>query len=477
MKIKKLLQALAISVMVFAPTYTIQADETCMSPYIAKILGQEDYVYVWTLGVEGIGDEQDKLVTIDTNPASSSYGKVVHTLSVGGRNEAHHSGLTDDRRFLWAGGLDTSKIFIFDISTDPAKPTIHKVMTDFVDATGGLVGPHTFYALPGRMMITALSNNVDNGGRTGLAEYSNSGDYIATHWLPTDADLRGAVKTGKIADGYGYDVRIKVDRNIMLTTSFTGWSNYMMDFGQMLQDSEAMQRFGNTAVVWDLHARKPLKVFDMPGAPLEIRCAWDPNNKYCFTSTALTSQLWLMYEDDAGEWQAQAVADIGVPADIPLPVDISITADDKGLWVDTFLDGKARYFDISDPFAPKQVYEKQIGSQINMVSQSWDGKRVYFSSSLLGNWDKTGDADEQYVKAYDWDGNTLTHKWTVDFYEQELGAGASDEIWCVCHVRQATHGRINASVLAIAVDDFCQLAVRKFNDYRFAASSREPVWR
>ena len=69
-----------------------QADETCMSPYIAKIQGQEDYVYVWTLGVEGVGDEQDKLVTIDTNPGSETYGKVVHSLSVGGRNEAHHSG-------------------------------------------------------------------------------------------------------------------------------------------------------------------------------------------------------------------------------------------------------------------------------------------------------------------------------------------------------------------------------------------------
>ena len=27
----------------------------------------------------------------------------------------------------------------------------------------------------------------------------------------------------------------------MLTSSFTGWSNYMMDFGQMLQDGEAMK--------------------------------------------------------------------------------------------------------------------------------------------------------------------------------------------------------------------------------------------
>ncbi len=48
-----------------------QADETCMSPYMAKIVGQEDYVYVWTLGMEGLGDEQDKLVTVDVNPGSA----------------------------------------------------------------------------------------------------------------------------------------------------------------------------------------------------------------------------------------------------------------------------------------------------------------------------------------------------------------------------------------------------------------------
>ena len=33
----------------------VSADETCMSPYMAKIVGQEDYVYIWTLGVEGVG--------------------------------------------------------------------------------------------------------------------------------------------------------------------------------------------------------------------------------------------------------------------------------------------------------------------------------------------------------------------------------------------------------------------------------------
>ena len=136
------------------------ADETCMSPYMAKIVGQEDYVYIWTLGMEGVGDGEDKLVTVDVNPDSKTYGEVVHSFSVGGRNEAHHSGLTDDRRYLWASGLDTSKIFIFDIYTDPAKPRLHREIDDFVAKTGGIVGPHTNYALPGRMLITGLSNNL-----------------------------------------------------------------------------------------------------------------------------------------------------------------------------------------------------------------------------------------------------------------------------------------------------------------------------
>ena len=71
-----------------------------------------------------------------------------------------------------------------------------------------------------------------------------------------------------------------------------------------------------------------------------------------------------------------------------LPVDISLSADDKTLFVDCFGDGKCRVFDVSDPHKPKQIYEKQIGKQVNMVSQSWDGKRLYFTSSLLARWDK-----------------------------------------------------------------------------------------
>ena len=395
------------------------ADETCMSPYMAKITGQEDFVYVWTLGTQGMGDEQDKLVTVDVNPASADYGSVINSLSVGGRNEAHHSGFTDDRKYLWAGGLDTSKIFIFDVHTDPAKPSLHKVIDTFVADSGGVVGPHTTYALPGRMMITGLSNNKDHGGRTALVEYTNAGEFIVTHWMPTDEHLDGAEKSGQFADGYGYDVRVLPRKNLMVTSSFTGWSNYMMDFGKMLGDEEAMKRFGNTVVAWDLHSRKPMQVMDVPGAPLEIRCAWGANHDYCFTTTALTSKIWLINENADGKWQANDVADIGDPSKIPLPVDISISSDDTKLWVNTFMDGKTRLFDITDPEHPSQVYEAQVGDMVNMVSSSWDGKRLYYTTSLLGNWDKK--EGDQFLKLFEWDGEKLNPKFEIDFYALKLG--------------------------------------------------------
>ncbi|MCU7944213.1 MAG: selenium-binding protein, partial [Candidatus Thiodiazotropha sp. (ex Cardiolucina cf. quadrata)] len=48
--------SLATATTLTALQHTALADETCQSPYMAKIVGQEDFVYVWTLGVEGVGD-------------------------------------------------------------------------------------------------------------------------------------------------------------------------------------------------------------------------------------------------------------------------------------------------------------------------------------------------------------------------------------------------------------------------------------
>lgn len=391
------------------------ADETCNSPYMARLIkGQEQFLHVWVLGVKGMGDGSDKLVTVDSDPKSKDYGKVIHSVSVGGRGEAHHMGFTDDRRYLWAGRLDDNKIFVFDVGPDPAKPALVRTIDDFESKTG-YVGPHTFYATPGRMMVQGLSNSKDHGGITGIAVYSNAGEYVAKYDMPVGKSEAG---TG---DGYGYDIGINPSKNVLLTSSFTGWTNYMMDLGTMIKDPEAMKNFGSTMVLWDLKAMKPKKIFEVPGAPLEIRWNLAGGKDWAVTATALTSKLWLIKQDDKGEWQAKAVADIGDPSKIPLPVDISITADGKGLWVNTFMDGKTRYFDMSNPESPKQTYELASGRQVNMVSQSWDGKRVYLTSSLLANWDKKGADDEQFLRAYEWDGTQLSKTFDIDFYALKLG--------------------------------------------------------
>jgi selenium-binding protein 1 len=398
----------ALAATLWGLTAGASADETCQSPYLPKIVGQEDFIYVWTLGVEGVGDGKDKLVTVAANPAHSQYGQVVSTTSVAGRHEAHHGGFSDDRRRLWLGGLDDSAIYVFDVASDPARPKLVRTISDFVEKTGGVVGPHTFYALPGRMLITGLSNAEDGGGRTGMAEYNNEGEYVRTIWMPEDAE-------------YGYDVRVNANLNRMLTSSFTGKKNYMRKLSELLADAEAMNQFGNTMVVWDFHARKPLQVLDVPGAPLEIRWALEPRHHYAFTATALTSRLWGVFRKPDGTFEAEELAEIGDPATVPLPVDISLSGDDRHLFVSTFNEGKVRVFDVSDPHDPTQVYERKIGAQINMVSQSWDGKRVYFTSSLLANWDGTGHDDEQYLRAFRWTGKELEPTFQIDFRAAKLG--------------------------------------------------------
>ena len=181
MKISRLATAVLIA---FAAALPARADETCNSPYVTSLIkGQEDFVHVWTLGVAGLGDGNDKLVTIDANPRSARYGKVIHKISLPGRSEAHHMGFTDDRRFLWAGRLDDNKIFVFDMA-QPQRPKLVRTISDLAAKTR-FVGPHTFYALPGRMLVQALSNAKDQGGTTGIALFNNEGKIIDHYPMPT----------------------------------------------------------------------------------------------------------------------------------------------------------------------------------------------------------------------------------------------------------------------------------------------------
>jgi methanethiol oxidase len=122
------------------------ADETCQSPYMAKVTGHQEFVYASAIGIEGLGDGSDKVVTVDVRPDSPTYGQVIDVESVGGLHEAHHGDFTDDRRFLWVSGLDSSQIFIVDVHTDPANPRLIKTIDDVLAIRVRPLRPHEFEA-------------------------------------------------------------------------------------------------------------------------------------------------------------------------------------------------------------------------------------------------------------------------------------------------------------------------------------------
>ena len=222
----------AIALAIVVSPSSVRADETCSSPYLARIEGQEEFVYVWTLGVEGLGDGADKLVTVDVKPGSPNYGKVIHSDSVGGRHEAHHGGFTDDRRQLWLAGLETSQIFIFDVHSDPAKPKLVKTIDNFEKATRRR-GRTARRLCAAGARAHSVSLEREGQGRSHRAGRIQQRRQLHRHALAADeGDARG-VAGAEFADGYGYDARVLPRKNALLTSSFTGWKNYMRDFGDL----------------------------------------------------------------------------------------------------------------------------------------------------------------------------------------------------------------------------------------------------
>ena len=44
----------------------------------------------------------------------------------------------------------------------------------------------------------------------------------------------------------------------------------MTELPKVIADADAMKRMGNTMVVWDFHARRPIQTLAVPGVPLPL---------------------------------------------------------------------------------------------------------------------------------------------------------------------------------------------------------------
>jgi len=340
--------------------------EVCLSPWVKRLAGPEKYLYVYA--VDADAKDNDFLAVVDVNLASPTYGRVVNTVDLGSAgNEPHHMGFTDDRTKIWAGTLLSKRLFILDTATDPAKPRIVKTIDD-IGAQTGLHGPHTYYALPGRMLVTFLSS-ADGNPPGGLAEFTNDGQLIRVFKNPANAP-------------YAYDVAVKPELNRMITSSFTPLRNYMKPLAQW-----DMKDGGNTMLVWDFKERKVVQTLVTDPVPLEVRWSLKPGAAYGWTNSALGDSIWFFARTPAGSFTAKKAADLGKGC---LPADLRQSPDDRYLYVSCFMRSEIQAWDVSRPDRPRLHDTLVPGVSPNMMHVTMDGKRMYITNSLLSTMDYSG---------------------------------------------------------------------------------------
>jgi selenium-binding protein 1 len=179
--------------------------------------------------------------------------------------------------------------------------------------------------------------------------------------------------------------------------------------------------------VWDLHRRKHQQVLDLGDDQqmvLELRPAHDPTRPYGFAGVVvsrkdLSAAVWMWRREGTngnGTWKVTKVIEIPAePADPetlppilkgfgacpPFVTDLSLSLDDRFLYVSCWGTGELRQYDVTDPFHPKLTGCVQIGGMVRraghpaaadeplnggpqMMQLSRDGRRVYVTNSLYG---------------------------------------------------------------------------------------------
>jgi methanethiol oxidase len=338
--------------------------ETCLSPFVKRLDRPEKILYVFC--VDADAKDNDFLAVIDVDPDSPRYGQITYQLDLGSSgNETHHFGFTDDRTHIWGCSLFSSRIFLINVAENPAQPKLEKILNDIPSQTG-LAGPHSPYALPGRMLLSFLSGK-DGGLPAGLAEFTNDGKFIRRFDLPQDAP-------------YMYDVAVQPDLNRMVTSSFTAMGNYKKPLAQM-----DLKNFGKELLVWDFNERKVLSKLTTGAAPLECRWSLMKDANHGFTNCALDDSIWVWEGNNDGQYTARKLCATG-----KLPADLRESPDGRFLYVSCFFSNEIQQWDVSDLKSPKLASTVVPGVQPNMMHVTGDGKRMYITNSLLSTLDHSG---------------------------------------------------------------------------------------
>ncbi|MEM6689975.1 MAG: selenium-binding family protein [Planctomycetota bacterium] len=415
---------------------------------------RERFAFVPAICVGSKTPRPDYMATVDVDPASPTFSKVVGRFSMPQKgDELHHYGWNacsschgeGHRRYLIVPGLVSGNIYIVD-AADPVNLKLYKTVpaADIAEKTD-LSTPHTVHCrADGVVMISML----------GDAKGDAPGGFLE---LDSDFQIKGCWEKSLDGMNFNYDFWYQPRHNVMISSEWAAPNTVRRGF--QLEDVEA-GKYGHHLHFWDWSERKIAQSVDLGNEgliPLEVRFHHNPDSTHGFVGAALSSAIFHWHRK-GGQWSAEKIIQVesveteGWPFPVPgLITDIVLSLDDRFLYFSNWLHGDLRQYDISDPNNPKLTGQVWLGGVIGrtaswgdqdltggpqMLQLSLDGKRLYVTSSLYSVWDdqfypemaSKGSWMLQIDCDTDKGGMELNQDFLVDFGKEPGGPARAHEI-------------------------------------------------
>ncbi len=377
------------------------------SPLEAMKAEKEKLLYTVAIYV-GTGIQRpDYLATIDVDPKSKTYSKIIDRCEMPNiGDELHHMGWNAcsscfdnkgiKRKYLIVPGVRSSNIHIIDCLSEPRKPKIFKTISgEEIRKKLKLSTPHTVHCLGSDIIISMLGD--EKGDGPGGFLHLNQKFEIVGRW---EKDL------GKIK--FNYDFWYQPRHNIMVSSEWASPKTFLPGFDL---EEVGKLKYGREIHFWDFEKRKVIKSHYLGEdglVPLEVRFHHNPESSHGFVGAALSSNIIHWYKKD-NEWIVKKIIDVENEKHpewpIPLPGMITvilISMNDNFLYFSNWLHGDIRQYNISDPNKPILTGQVWIGGLLKkaplvngieisggpqMIQLSLDGKRLYVTTSLFSTWD------------------------------------------------------------------------------------------
>ena len=377
------------------------------SPLEAMKAEKENLLYTIAIYVGTGIQKPDYLATIDVDPKSKTYSKIIDRCEMPNiGDELHHMGWNAcsscyenegvKRKYLIAPGVRSSNIHIIDCLSEPRKPKIFKTISgEEIRKKHKLSTPHTVHCLGSEIIISMLGN--EKGDGPGGFLHLNQNFEIVGRW---EKDL-GGMK-------FNYDFWYQPRHNVMVSSEWASPKTFLPGFDL---EEVGKLKYGREIHFWDFEKRKVIKSHYLGEdglVPLEVRFHHNPESSHGFVGAALSSNIIHWYKKN-NEWIINKIIDVENEKHpewpIPLPGMITvilISMNDKFLYFSNWLHGDIRQYDISDPNNPVLTGQVWIGGLLKkapvvngivisggpqMIQLSLDGKRLYVTTSLFSTWD------------------------------------------------------------------------------------------